>query len=150
MGSRTTVHLALVALLCACGNEQSATTLPKVEGTSYRTFVTYYSDEEGSAWRPFKIETAPDQSPNERRHVIFAEQCEDVSVVQTQTALYIFYGEIAAREFSSMTYQQHEPEAFLCDLSLRLCQISRDALLRKGSKVSRVCPTRTPDGQPGN
>ena len=149
MCNRMTLPVAFIALLCGCGNEPPASPLPKAEGASFRTFVTYYSDDRGSAWRPFKIETSPVQYPDERDQVVVAEQCEDVSVIQSRNAVYVFYGEIVARDFSSMTYQQQEPQTYLCDVHLPLCKTARDTLLKNGGKISRVCPSRTRDGQPG-
>ena len=141
--------IALAASLFACVKEPDRVSLPTVRGAPYQTLVTFYADDGGSAWRPFKLGTKISQPPYTRQHVLVAEQCEDVSVVQTPDAIHVFYGEIVLRSFGSSTFYDDEPRTFLCDLHLPSCQTARDALIKNGRKAIKICPSRTPDGQPG-
>jgi hypothetical protein len=149
MHKHVILTISALGFVAGCAEQPVPTPLSKAADAPYRTLVTKYHDED-SPWQPFKLEIATESRPSELEHVLFAEQCENVGVIQTPRTIYIFYDELVLREFGSFTYQPDEPRPLLCDLKASLCAEKRDALIRDGAKLSKVCPSKLADGRPAS
>lgn len=120
--------------------------IARAEGSDYQLIIRHWDDPE-LVWRPFEILLRSDRDPTFEAHILFAEQCEDVTLIQTPRTLHIFYNELALTSFSSMSYGDG-PRPILCDLSVDGCKPRRERLIADGAKLIRICPARNADGTP--
>ena len=131
---------AVVAfLLSGCGaRDVPARPLPGAADAPYTLSLKTYED--GHADQPFKLLISTPDEP--ARQVLFAEQCRNVVVAQTPRLLWVFYDELALKEFRSFNYGQR-PRPVLCDLAASHCRQTRDALARSGVRLQHLCTFRS-------
>lgn len=138
------VSLTMIVLVRSVSSyEPPAEPLAREEGLAYQTIIRRWDDPH-LLLRPFDLAVKLDSDPRMRNDILFAEQCEGVTVVQTATFLYVFYHEMALTRFGSFRYRSDEPKPVLCDLSVPICAAEKDRLTTRGAKAINVCPSRSP------
>jgi hypothetical protein len=113
--------------------------LPRVLGAAYQLSVTRYSGGDGLICQPFKVEATYDRQSDFRRHVLFAEQADDVTIAQTPSAFIVFYRDLSLTSFSDFSYAERDAKALLCDIDVPLCAVERERLIEAGTKILRLC-----------
>lgn len=71
--------------------------------------------------------------------ILRAEQCENVLVIAKKDFLYIFYSEIAIKQFGSFTYGKYQPRRALCDIASSFCRDLYDRLSQDHGPGAQVC-----------
>lgn len=120
-------------------SDPPATLLPRVYGAAYKVSLTKYSDGEGLVCQPFKLDITYDRQPDFRRHLLVAEQADDIIVAQTPTVMYVFYHDLALTDFAGFSYDSRDAKPLLCDVDIPVCAAEKDRLAKAGAKMHRIC-----------
>jgi hypothetical protein len=131
----------LATMLTGCNtSEPPGEPLPAPPGGAYRVYMTTY--ESGYADKPFRlwVSTRSDATPD---HLLYSEQCADVTLVQAAREVEIFFGHIVLREFGAGA---SEPTpVLLCDLRHPVCAELLTKRKSDGSIVNEVCSFKQGD-----
>jgi len=131
----------IAVLLSGCGaRDVPATPLPGAAGVPYTLLLKTYED--GHADQPFKLLVTTPDEPARQVQILFAEQCRNVVVAQTPRLLWVFYDELALREFGSFT-DSVRPRPVLCDLAASHCRQVRDEFARGRVSLQHICTFRS-------
>ena len=133
------------SLLACDRREAPALPLPGEMNAHYTILVRTYHGDYGD--QPFELLVSTQHDLTEPARIFFAEQCRNVAVAQTPSLLYIFYDELAIRDFHSFSYGSR-PRPLLCDLAISQCRQMRDDLARRRVNLRQICTLRTAYSRP--
>ena len=130
------------AFLGACSSKPDPVLLASNKDTPYRTWLRTYHDG-AYADQPFEL-FVRSKSARTTVRVLSAEQCKNVSVVQTPDALYVFYEGLVlnAVDASEPSYAD-QPRVRLCPLQFADCAAAKRSFADAGRKPLNVCTYQT-------
>jgi hypothetical protein len=139
MNPKTVTALLAVVALSGCNAQQQPwRNLKSQGGIPYIVGVRFFDDGDKSH-RPFELRVSSKSDQKSASHVMFAEQCKNVSVAQTARELYIFYDRLDLRGFSNFRGNEILPRPFLCDLGSRVCRELMAVTKANNAPMDQLC-----------
>lgn len=129
-------------LLGACSSKPDPVLLGPNKDAPYRTWLRTYHDG-AYADQPFEL-FVRSRSARKTASVLSAEQCKNVSVVQTPDTLYVFYESLVLKSLdASEPPYSDQPRLKLCPLQFADCVAAKRRFADTGRKPMKVCTYQT-------
>ena len=132
----------VTALLAACASKPDPLLLAANDDVPYRAWLRTYHDG-AYADQPFEL-FVRSKSANRATRVLSAEQCKNVSVVQTPDTLHVFYDALSLNAFNGTepSYAD-QPRVRLCPRHSIDCASAQRDFERAGRRPVNVCTYQT-------